>query len=146
MPTSTESRSTGGQFVSDQSSQRAEAVALRITGRNVEFVERRTGDRPDTHHADVVAHGDEKTSKVIGRRIGDLPVIEGAYIAAIVRDLDRYEEIRREGFEIIKRQGHVVIAHKDVVIQKDDHVVVFCQNRKVVKKVEQLFAVSVGFL
>ena len=95
---------------------------------------------------EIVAHGDEKTSKVIGRRIGDLPVIEGAYIAAIVRDLDRYEEIRREGFEIIKRQGHVVIAHKDVVIQKDDHVVVFCQNRKVVKKVEQLFAVSVGFL
>jgi trk system potassium uptake protein TrkA len=95
---------------------------------------------------EIVAHGDEKTSKVIGQRIGDLPVIQGAYIAAIVRNLDQYEDIARAGFEIIKRQGHVVIAHRDVVIEKDDHVIVFCQNRRVVKSVEKLFAVSVGFL
>lgn len=95
---------------------------------------------------EIVAHGDERTSKVVGRRIGDLPEIRGAYIAAIVRDLDVYEDIRREGFEMIKRQGHVVIAHRDVVILPEDHVIVFCQNKKVVKKVEQLFAVGFGFL
>ncbi|MBI2308338.1 MAG: Trk system potassium transporter TrkA [Rhodocyclales bacterium] len=95
---------------------------------------------------EIVAHGDEAHSRVIGRRIGDLPVIEGAYIAAIVRDFDKYEDIRREGFAMIKRQGHVVIAHKEVVIQPADHVIVFCQNKKVIKKVEQLFAVEAGFL
>jgi trk system potassium uptake protein TrkA len=95
---------------------------------------------------EIVAHGDEKTSKVVGRRIGDLPEIKGAYIAAIVRDFEVFEEIRREGFEIIKQKGHVVIAHRDVVIKADDHVIVFCQNKKVVRKVEQLFSVGFGFL
>lgn len=95
---------------------------------------------------EIVAHGDKQNSKVIGRRIGDLPVIRGAYIAAIVRDFDKYEDIRYTGMEMQKQKGHVVIAHKDVVIQPDDHVIIFCQNKKVVKKVEQLFAVALGFL
>ena len=95
---------------------------------------------------EIVAHGDKQNSKVIGRRIGDLPIIRGAYIGAIVRDLDKYEDIRYTGMEMQKQKGHVVIAHKDVVIQPDDHVIIFCQNKKVVKKVEQLFAVAVSFL
>jgi len=95
---------------------------------------------------EIVAHGDERTSRAVGRRIGDLPPIEGAIIAAIVRDLDRVEDIGYRGMVMQKRKGHVVIAHKDEVIRSDDHVIVFCLNRKVVKKVEQLFQVGVGFL
>ncbi|MBI4742974.1 MAG: Trk system potassium transporter TrkA [Betaproteobacteria bacterium] len=95
---------------------------------------------------EIVAHGDERTSRAVGRRIGDLPPIEGAIIAAIVRDLDSVEDIGYRGMVMQKRKGHVVIAHKDEVIRSDDHVIVFCLNRKVVKRVEQLFQVGVGFL
>lgn len=95
---------------------------------------------------EIVAHGDAGNSRAVGRRIGDLPAIEGAIIAAIVRDLDKLEDIGYQGLRMQKRKGHVVIAHKDEIIQTNDHVIVFCLNRKVVRKVEQLFQVSVGFL
>lgn len=92
---------------------------------------------------EIVVHGDEKSSRVVGRRIGDLPVIQGAILAAIVRDLDKYEDVLYDGEHLRRRRGHVVIAHKDVVIRPDDHAIVFCLNKRVVKKVEKLF--SVGF-
>jgi trk system potassium uptake protein TrkA len=94
---------------------------------------------------EIVVHGDEKSSKVVGRRIGDLPVIPGAIIAAIVRDLDKLEDIRYRGMSMEKRKGHVVIGHKDEVIQADDHVIIFCMSKKVVKKVEKLFEVGFHF-
>ena len=42
--------------------------------------------------------------------------------------------------------AHVVIAHRDTVIQSGDHVIVFCVNKKLVHKVEKLFQVGFGFL
>ena len=95
---------------------------------------------------EIVAHGDNKTSKAVGRRVGDLPVIPGATLAVIVRDLDKSEDIGYEGMAMRKKMGHVVIPHKDEVIQSKDHVIVFCLNKKVVKKVEQLFQVSANYL
>jgi trk system potassium uptake protein TrkA len=44
-----------------------------------------------------------------------------------------------------KQTGQVLIAHKDVVIETDDHVIVFCLDKKVVKQVEKLFAVGFHF-
>ena len=95
---------------------------------------------------EIVAHGDEKSSKVVGRRIGDLPRIQGALIAAIVRNLDQYQDIGYTGLRMRKQRGEVVIAHKDVVIQQDDHVIIFCMSKKVVAKVEKLFAVGFHFI
>ncbi|EXI74880.1 MAG TPA: Trk system potassium transporter TrkA [Candidatus Accumulibacter phosphatis] len=92
---------------------------------------------------EVVAHGDRKTSKVVGRRIDELPHINGAFIAAIVRDLDRHRDVGYRGLLKKKQKGRVLIAHKDVVVETDDHVIVFCLDKKVVKQVEKLF--SVGF-
>lgn len=94
---------------------------------------------------EIVAHGDEKSSQVVGRRIGDLPVIPGATIGAIVRDLDKLEDIGYLGMTMQKRKGHVVIANKDVVIEANDHVIIFCLSKKVVKKVERLFEVGFHF-
>lgn len=95
---------------------------------------------------ELVVHGDPKTSRVVGRRVGDLPVIPGATLAVIVRDFDKIEDIGYQGMLMHKRKGHVVIAHKEEIIQAADHVIVFCLNKKVVQKVEQLFQVEVGFL
>ncbi len=95
---------------------------------------------------ELVVHGDPKTSRVVGRCVGDLPVIPGATLAVIVRDFDKIEDIGYQGMLMQKRKGHVVIAHKEEIIQAADHVIVFCLNKKVVQKVEQLFQVEVGFL
>ena len=73
-------------------------------------------------------------------------MIPGATLVAIVRDLDRIEDIAYDGMAKIKKKGHVVIAHRGQVIKSADHVIVFCLNKQVVKKVERLFQVSVGFL
>ena len=85
---------------------------------------------------EIVAHGDEKTSKVVGRRIADIPPIPGASIGAIIRQTD-------VGSPWVKNQ--VIMGRRDVVIEPKDHVVIFCQNKKVVKDVERLFAVGFGF-
>lgn len=95
---------------------------------------------------ELVVHGDPKSSRVVGRRVGDLPVIPGATLAVIVRDFDKIEDIGYQGMLMQKRKGHVVIAHKAEIIQAADHVIVFCLNKKVVRKVEQLFQVNVSFL
>jgi len=74
-----------------------------------------------------------------------LPVIHGAFIAAIVRVLGEtyYFNFFRLGAK--KQTGQVLIAHKDVVIETGDHVIVFCIDKKVVKQVEKLFAVGFHF-
>ena len=95
---------------------------------------------------EIVVFGDEKNSRVVGKRVEQLPMIPGATLVAIVRDLDRIEDIAYDGMAKIKKKGHVVIAHRGQVIKSADHVIVFCLNKQVVKKVERLFQVSVGFL
>lgn len=77
---------------------------------------------------ETIAHGDPKSSKVIGRPIDKILMPKGAVIGAIVRG----EE--------------VIMAHHDTVIQSDDHVITFVENRKLVPAVEKLFQVGVGFI
>ena len=100
---------------------------------------------------EMVVHGDEKNSRVVGRRVGDLPVIAGATLAAIVREVDTPEVIkcpdtRYEDETIVWRQRKVIVAHKSEIIQSGDHVIVFCLNKKVIRQVEKLFQVGFTFL
>lgn len=95
---------------------------------------------------ELVAHGDEKSSQVVGRRIEELPVIKGATIGCIVRRIDSPEEGAIDGPNVSRDGRHkVLIAHHDTVIQSDDHVIVFVVNKRLVPKVEKLFQVSLGF-
>ncbi|WP_310449400.1 Trk system potassium transporter TrkA [Sulfuritalea sp.] len=94
---------------------------------------------------ELVVHGDRATSKVVGRRIEELPVIRGARIAAIVRRGSETSVVRREGFLVDEVLDRVVIPHHDTVIEAGDHVVVFCTHKQQVAKVEKLFQVSAGF-
>ena len=94
---------------------------------------------------ELVVHGDRATSKVVGRRIEELPVIRGARIAAIVRRGSETSVVRREGFLVDELLDQVVIPHHDTVIEAGDHVVVFCTHKQQVAKVEKLFQVSAGF-
>ena len=76
---------------------------------------------------ELIVHGDRQSSKVVGRRIDEIDLPKGATIGAIVRG----EE--------------VLIAHHDTLIQAEDHVIVFVVNKQMVKKVEKLFQVNIGF-
>jgi trk system potassium uptake protein TrkA len=77
---------------------------------------------------EAVAHGDAQTSKVVGRRASDLQLPPNSNIGAIVRG------------------DEVLILEKDVVIQPDDHLVLFLAEKKAVTEVERLFQVDVGFI
>jgi trk system potassium uptake protein len=90
---------------------------------------------------ELIAHGDRKSSKVVGRKVEEIDLPKGATIAALVRSNPSLDprDSRRPGDEVI-------IAHHDTVIQADDHVIVFAVNKRIVPKVEKLFQVGVGFL
>ena len=76
---------------------------------------------------EAIAHGDPASSKVVGRAIADIDLPEGTTIGAIVRN----EE--------------VLIAHDDLVVESDDHVIMFLVDRKRIKEVERLFQVGFSF-
>jgi trk system potassium uptake protein TrkA len=76
---------------------------------------------------EAIAHGDPHSSKVVGRTIAAIHLPKGASIGAIVRG-DR-----------------VLIAHHDTVIESEDHVILFLQDRLRVPEVEKLFQVGVTF-
>lgn len=90
---------------------------------------------------ELVAHGDAKSSKVVGRRIEEIDLPKGATIGAIVRAHPRPGDDDNDRIE-----HEVLIAHHDTIIQPEDHVIVFAINKRIVPKVERLFQVSVGFL
>ncbi|MAO40859.1 Trk system potassium transporter TrkA [Pseudohongiella sp. SYSU M77423] len=76
---------------------------------------------------EAIAHGDSQSSKVVGRAIEDIDLPQGTTIGAIVRD----EE--------------VLIAHDDIVIEPEDHVILFLTDKKRIPEVERLFAVGFAF-
>ncbi len=95
---------------------------------------------------ELVVHGDQKSSKVVGRRIDQLPVIPGARIAAIVRDAGDIQVVQKGSFRVDERVTRVVIPHHDTVIEDGDHVIVFCTRKQKVPQVEKLFQVGFQFL
>ena len=77
---------------------------------------------------EAVAHGDRKTSKVVGRAISELKLPRGANIGAIVRN------------------DEVIIAKSDLVIEPEDHVIMYLSDKNKVRDVERLFQVSATFV
>lgn len=100
---------------------------------------------------ELVAHGDAKSSKVVGRRVEQIDLPKGATIGAIVRGLPKSDDLLSESTEESSALAEVstvqvIIAHHDTVIESGDHVIVFVINRKMIRAVEKLFQVTVGFL
>ncbi|NVK23779.1 MAG: Trk system potassium transporter TrkA [Gammaproteobacteria bacterium] len=77
---------------------------------------------------EAIAHGDENSSKVVGRAIQELKLPPRTTIGAIVRD------------------NEVIIAHDDTVIESNDHVILFLVDKKYITEVEKLFQVTAFFL
>jgi len=77
---------------------------------------------------EAIAHGDAGSSKVVGRRLDEIRLPSAASIGAIVRG------------------DNVLIAHHNMVIEADDHVILLVADKKQVPEVEKLFQVGVTFL
>jgi trk system potassium uptake protein TrkA len=70
---------------------------------------------------EAVAIGDRRTSRVIGRAVEELELPPGTTIGGIVRG------------------EQLIIAHHDVVIEPNDHLILFLVDKRQLKKVEHLF-------
>ena len=92
---------------------------------------------------EVVAHGDARSSKVVGRRIEEIDLPKGATIGAIVRQRNTAGARIAAGEHDTEDQ--VIMAHHDTMIEADDHVIVFVVNKRMVPQVEKLFQVSARF-
>ncbi len=94
---------------------------------------------------ELVAHGDRKTSKVVGRRIDELDLPRGATIGALLRRKIPLPPGGNGSTPLQREDIKVVVAHHDTIIEPEDHVIIFVVNRKLVPKVERLFQVGFGF-
>lgn len=70
---------------------------------------------------EVIVHGSENTSKVIGKRIGEIDWPTDITIGCVIRE------------------DQVMIAHRDIMIEAEDHVVLFLTDRSRAKEVAELF-------
>jgi trk/ktr system potassium uptake protein len=77
---------------------------------------------------EAVAHGTAEESRVVGKKIEDVPLPRGTNIVALVRG------------------EQVIIAHHDTVIESDDHVILFMTDRRKIDRLENLFSVDVSFI
>ena len=82
----------------------------------------------DAEAIEAIADGDESTSKVVGRTLGEINLPPGASIGALVRGED------------------VVIAHDDVIVKPDDHLIMLLVDKTRIKDVERLFEAPLSFL
>jgi trk system potassium uptake protein TrkA len=76
---------------------------------------------------EMIAHGDSQSSKVVGRRLDEIDLPEGVTIGTIVRGKE------------------VHIAHGHIVVETDDHVVLFLVDKQQIHAVERLFQVGLHF-
>jgi trk system potassium uptake protein TrkA len=70
---------------------------------------------------EAVVHGSAERSRVVGRRVEEIALPDGASFLAVVRG-DR-----------------VIMAHHDTVIEAEDHVIVFLSDRRHIEALERLF-------
>src|SRR5690554_7429197 len=76
---------------------------------------------------EAIAHGDHRSSKVVGRRLDEIYLPPGATIGAIVR------------------HSEVLVARDHLRIQPDDHVILFLVDKSRIREVEKLFQVGLSF-
>ena len=91
---------------------------------------------------EIVARGDRKSSRVVGRKVEDLRLPEEVHIGLIVRGLP--EGVSAHDLPP-DAPAQVIIPRSNTVVESGDHVVFFLPNKRLVRDVENLFRVSATF-
>jgi trk system potassium uptake protein TrkA len=76
---------------------------------------------------EIVIHGDKSTSQCVGRSVDAIAWPAGALLGAVVRGHD------------------VLIAHHDLVLESEDHLILFVTEKNTVRKIEKLLQVNASF-
>ena len=76
---------------------------------------------------EAIAHGDTANSKVVGKTVEQIDLPTGTTIGAIIRG------------------DEVIMAHHDIVIKNEDHLILFLLDKNKFNAVEKLFQVGVTF-
>ena len=76
---------------------------------------------------EIIAHGDKKTSNLVGNKISQLELPKSIIIGAVVRE------------------NNVILANEDIEIRDEDHIIIFAFDKKELPTIEKLFQVNVGF-
>jgi trk system potassium uptake protein TrkA len=71
---------------------------------------------------EIVVHGDESSSEVVGLMIKDLPLPEGVVVGAIVRN------------------NELLMGSKKLIIEQGDHVLMMLMDVSKIHEVEALFS------
>lgn len=77
---------------------------------------------------ELSVHGDRSTSKVIGRRVAELPLPHGVVMAAVWRG------------------NQTIFALDETVLQTEDRVILFVSDKSRIADVEQLFQADITFV
>jgi trk system potassium uptake protein len=77
---------------------------------------------------EAIAHGDRRTSKVVGRTVDEIKLPRGTTIVAIAR------------------KEKVIMAHHDSLVEAGDHVILVLLDKSRIPEVERLFQVGITFL
>ncbi|WP_340681067.1 Trk system potassium transporter TrkA [Paraglaciecola sp.] len=117
----------GGEIDIAFSPQQATISALLTHIRRGDIVNVYSLRRGAAEAIEAIAHGDQNTSKVVGREIREIKLPPGTTIGAVVR----HEE--------------VIIAHSNTKIEANDHVILFLVDKKFIGDVEKLFQPSAFF-
>ncbi|GLR72804.1 Trk system potassium transporter TrkA [Agaribacter marinus] len=117
----------GGDIDIAFSPQQATISALLTHVRRGDIVNVHSLRRGAAEAIEAIAHGDESTSKVVGKQIDDVKLPPGTTIGAVVRN------------------DEVIIAHSDTIIKANDHVILFLVDKKFIRDVEKLFQPSALF-
>lgn len=73
---------------------------------------------------EVVAHGSENTSEIIGKTLAEIPWPSDITVGAVIR------------------KDEVIIAHRDLEIEAEDHVILFLTDPNSASAIAELFATS----
>lgn len=117
----------GGEIDIAFSPQQATISALLTHVRRGDIVNVYSLRRGAAEAIEAIAHGDESTSKVVGKQIQNIKLPPGTTIGAVVRE------------------DEVIIAHSDTIIKANDHVILFLVDKKFIWDVEKLFQPSALF-
>ena len=77
---------------------------------------------------EVIAHGDAGNSRVVGKTRDELKLPPGVAIGAIVRD------------------DEVIMPHNDMIIEDNDHVILFLADKRYIPAVEKMFQVGLSHI
>lgn len=76
---------------------------------------------------EAIAHGDAGSSQVVGRRVNEIPLPAETIIGAIVRG------------------DEVILDHSDVIVETDDHLILFLLDTQHMREVERLLQVKATY-